>query len=208
MRSSFHATSAVLLGGLLLAPLAFATGRAAAQPAPPAAAAPTTWTVDPVHSAVLFRIQHLGAAWIHGRFDAFSGSVVLDAEQPAASSVQFAVETASVNTNSKDRDDHLRSPDFFNAKVHPKMSFRSTAVADAGPGRFQVQGILALNGKERELAFVAERVGTGKNMQGKEVMGFEAVLKIRRKDFGISIFPDAIGDEVTVTVSVEAIRQD
>lgn len=199
-------SSAVLVAGLLAAPLLAdrSPELAAAGSAGPGA---TVWNVDPVHSTVLFRIKHLGASWAYGRFDAVIGALTLDPEKPGASSVEFAVDTASVNTNSKDRDDHLRSPDFLNAKVNPKISFRSTKVEKAGANKFTVTGTMQLGGKEKEVSFTAEHVGNGKNMQGAEIVGFEAIFTIRRSDFGVAAYPTAIGEEVQLTVSIEAIRK-
>jgi polyisoprenoid-binding protein YceI len=207
MHPASLSTVAVLTGGLLLLP--FAPTSAPLVPAAPVAtsAGPVTWTVDPVHSSVLLRIKHLGAAWMHGRFDAMSGTIVLDREQPGAASIQFTVDAASINTGNKDRDDHLRGPDFFNAKAQPKISFQSTKVAADGKDKFQVTGKLKLNGVEKEITVPAELVGTGTNMQKQEVAGFEATFTIKRSDYGISAYPGALGEEVKLTVSIEAVKQ-
>ncbi len=207
MNQSILACSALLFGGLLLAPLVSQpdSGDAAARLAPSVAA--TTWTVDPVHSSVGFRIKHCQTAWFYGRFDALSGSVTLDPEKPEASSVQFAVETGSVNTGNKDRDDHLRSPDFFNAKVNPKIAFQSTKVAREAKDRYSVTGKLSLHGVEKEIVMTAEFNGSGKNVQGAEIAGFEASFQLNRSDFGITAYPDALGEAVRITVAIEATKQ-
>ena len=206
MKTTFFASSALVLAGLAIAP-AFSTADSAAASRLEAGPAPVTWTVDPVHSGVGFRIRHLNTSWFHGRFNAMSGSVVLDAEKPAASSVQFEVDVASVDTANKDRDEHLRGPDFFNAKVNPKFSFKSSKVAPEGKDKYNVTGKLNLHGVEKEISFVAEATGTGKNMQGADIAGFETTFTIKRSDFGISTYPDALGDEVAVRVAIEAIKK-
>lgn len=207
MHPAVLASSAVLAAGFLLLPLAPDLAPAPLPAAPALPAAPTTWSVDPVHSTVLFRIKHLNAAWSHGRFDVMSGSVVLDREQPAASSIQFTVDAASINTGSKDRDDHLRGPDFFNAKVNPKISFQSTSVAADGKDRFQVTGKLKLNGVEKQITVPAEFVGAGRNVQNQDVIGLEATFTIPRSEYGIKTYPGALGEDVKLTVSIEAVKQ-
>ncbi len=203
MKTALLSSSVLLAAGLLVALPASAAGTAGIpRPAVPDAAA--TWVVDPVHSSVQFRIKHLDASYLYGRFDAVSGVIVLDPDKLEASSVQFSVETASINTNSKDRDDHLRGPDFFNAKVNPKISFESTKITREAKDRYQVTGKLKLNGKEKEITVSAVAVGTGKNMQGGEVAGFEASFSIKRSEFGISIYPGALGEDVALTVAIEA----
>jgi polyisoprenoid-binding protein YceI len=199
--------SALLCGGLLLAPLVSKPdpSDAAARLAPSDKA--TSWTVDPVHSSVGFRLKHCQTSWFHGRFDALSGSVTLDPENPAASSVQFTVETGSVNTGNKDRDDHLRSPDFLNAKVNPKITFQSTGIVREAKDRYAVTGKINLHGVEKEIVLMAEFTGSGKNVQGAEIAGFEATFPLQRSDFGITAYPDALGEEVKITVAIEATKK-
>lgn len=207
MNTPFIASSALILAGLALAP-AFSTPDptdAAALLGAPAAA--TTWTVDPVHSSVGFRIRHLDASFFHGRFNAMSGTVVYDAEKPAASTIEFEVEAASVDTASKDRDDHLRGPDFFNAKVHPKISFKSAKVAQEAKNKFQVTGTLSMHGVDKEVTLLADFTGAGKNNQGKEVAGFEATFTVKRSEFGITTYPGALGEDVTIHVAIEALKK-
>lgn len=195
------------------APLLLVLGCAAAGAfwsAPSAATAtapaPGTWKVDPVHTTVGFRIKHLNASWFHGRFNEASGTLVYDPENPAASSISLEIAAASVDTNHTDRDDHLRNADFFNAKVHPKISFKSSSVAAAGEGKLKVKGTLALHGVEKEIVVDAEFTGTGKAPWG-ELIGFETSFTIRRGEFGITAFPGALGEEVNLHIAIEAIKQ-
>lgn len=204
MKTTFFASSALVLAGLAFAP-AFSAPETAAPLDPRPAAA--TWTVDPVHSTLGFRIQHLKTSWFNGRVNGLSGTVVYDADKPAECSIQFEVDVASVDTGNKDRDEHLRSPDFFNAKVNPKASFKSSKVAKEGKDKFQVTGTLSLHGVSKEITIPAEFTGSGKNMQGAEIAGFETVFTIKRSDFGITTYPDALGEEVKITVNLEAIKK-
>ncbi len=207
MKSPFLASSALVIAGLALAP-AFSTPDptdAAALLGSPEAA--TTWTVDPVHSSVGFRIRHLDTAFFHGRFNVMSGTVVFDAEKPAETTIEFEVDAASVDTANKDRDEHLRGPDFFNAKVNPKIRFQSSKVTPDGKNKFQVVGTLSLHGVDQEITLTAEFTGAGKNNQGREVAGFEATFTIQRSAFGITTYPGALGEEVRIHVAIEALKK-
>lgn len=198
--------------GLLLS-LGFLAAGAVLAPFSAPAAAPTralspdaAWVVDPVHSSAGFRIQHAGASWFHGRFNELSGAIQYDAEKPEASSIRFEIAASSVDTNNVKRDEHLRSPDFFNVKVHPKIRFQSSSVKPAGENRFAVTGKLSLHGVEQEIEVAAEFTGFGA-MQGKELAGFEAEFSVQRSQFGMTAYPGALGEEVRVRVSIEAIKQ-
>lgn len=169
--------------------------------------APTTWKVDPAHTTVGFRIKHMEASWFYGRFNEVSGTVIYDPEQPAASSINFEVNAASVDTHNQDRDDHLRNADFFNAKVHSKISFTSKKIEPLGENRMSVTGMLALHGVEKEIKIEAQFIGTGKAPWG-ELAGFETEFTIKRGDYGITTYPGALGEEVRIRVSIEALKQE
>ncbi len=171
----------------------------------PAAAKPTH-TIDGVHSTVLFKVLHLGAAYNYGRFNDVSGSITLDAAKPEASAVDLTIKTASVDTNNVKRDDHLRGPDFFLVKQFPTATFKSKAVKKSGDNTWDVSGDLTIRGVTKPLSFTFTHVGTSKNSAGKEVVGGHAVFTIKRSDFGVNYGIPNIGDEVELTVSVEAIQ--
>src|SRR5947209_2684638 len=105
-----------------------------------AALAAETYTADTVHSSVLFRVKHMNVSYFHGRFDKLTGSFTLDTADPSKSKFDFTVDTESVDTADKKRDDHLRRADFFNAKQYPKITFKSTSVASAGNDALDVTG--------------------------------------------------------------------
>src|SRR5687768_15332170 len=144
----------------------------------PASAKPETFQIDAVHSAVIFRIKHLDASWVYGRFNSFAGSFTVDEENPAASKVSVAIDVASVDTGNKTRDDHLRTPDFFDVAQFPKITFESTAVKKAGDGLYDVTGNLSLHGAVKTVTIRMQKVGTGKNpMDGSILMGFEGTVE-------------------------------
>lgn len=172
-----------------------------------ASAAPVKYDVDAVHSAVLFRIQHLGAGYTYGRFNGIEGSVTFDAANPAASSVSLKIAAASVDTGNTDRDNHLRSPDFFDVAKFPHITFTSTSVKAAGENQFEVSGKLSLHGVTKDVTVTMEKTGEGKGRQGEALIGFEGVFTIKRSEYGMNYGPGALGDDVRVIVSIEGMKK-
>jgi polyisoprenoid-binding protein YceI len=188
------------------AALTFVTLSAALAAVPPVALAADAYTVDPVHSSVVFRVKHMNTSHAWGRFNALAGSFTLDPDDPARSKLAFTVKAASVDTNQKDRDNHLKSPDFFNAVQYPDITFISKSVAKSTQG-YEVSGILTFHGVAKPIAFVLVPTGTGKDMRGNPIAGVDANFTIKQSDFGITKMAAAIGDEVNVFVSIEAIKK-
>lgn len=171
------------------------------------ATAADTYEVDPVHSSFLFRVKHLNVSYTYGRFNESSGAFVLDTNDPANNSVSIEIKTDSVDTGNAARDKHLRGPDFFNAAEFPTMTFRSTSFKKKGDTRYDVTGDLTIHGVTREVTFEAELTGVGKGMKGEQRAGWEATIVIKRSDFGMTFMPDAIGDDVTLRISVEGVKK-
>ena len=173
---------------------------------PVAAAAPVNYEVDTVHSSLIFRIKHLDVGFTYGRFNDFSGKMVVDEASPAGSSVEITAQIASVDTNNAKRDQHLRSPDFFNANQFPTMTYKSTAVSKSGD-EYSVQGNLTLHGVTKAVTIKMKKTGEGKDPRGNELIGFEGTMTIKRSDFGMDKMSQAVGDWVWITVAVEAIKK-
>jgi polyisoprenoid-binding protein YceI len=173
------------------------------------ARAADSYKVDPVHSAVHFRVKHMDLGYIYGRFNKFSGSFTLDPTNPAKSSLEIKVEAASVDTNNDKRDEHLRKPDFFNVKEHPLISFKAKKFKKQGKNTFEVTGNLTLRGTTRPVTVKLEQVGSGKDPGGMFRTGLEAVFTIKRSEFGMKAGLDKrmIGDRIRIMVAVEGIRQ-
>jgi polyisoprenoid-binding protein YceI len=165
------------------------------------------YQIDTVHSAVLFKVRHLGVGNSWGRFNDFSGSVVLDEENPERSSFQLEVKAASVDTANDRRDQHLRGTDFFSVKEFPLVTFKSKTVKKGAAGFYEAAGDLTLHGVTREVAAKVEHIGSMKDPRGGTRAGFETTFTIRRSDFGMKFMLDGIGDEVQVIASVEAVRK-
>jgi polyisoprenoid-binding protein YceI len=181
-----------------------------------AAAAPLfaadTFTIDKAHSDASFTIRHF-VSKVHGRFGDFDGAIQIDAAKPEASSVVFTIKTASISTNDPKRDDHLRTPDFFDAAKFPELTFKSSKVAPAGKDRYDVTGTLTMRGVSKEITIPVAFLGYAKDPWGNERAGFELSTKLNRKDYGINWNKvlDAggtmLGDDVDVTVSLETVKK-
>jgi polyisoprenoid-binding protein YceI len=166
-----------------------------------------TYSVDTVHSTVLFRVKHMNASFAYGRFNDISGQFAFDDQDPAQSRFEFVVKADSIDTASPQRDQHLKSPDFLNAVQYPTITFKSKTVAKDGPDAFQVTGDLTFHGVTKPISFKLTRTGSGKDFKGKAIAGFEAPFWIKRSEFKMSpkmIGP--VGDDVLVTVSVEGVQ--
>lgn len=149
----------------------------------------TTWKLDPTHSQVEFSVKHMMFTTVRGRFAGVEGSVKLDPQDPAGSSVEVDIDAASIDTRVEDRDNHLRSGDFLDVENHPKLAFRSTQVSGdlSKPGaNFQVKGDLTIRGVTREVTLDATFEGTGTDPWGGTRAGFSASTKIDRRDFGLT----------------------
>jgi polyisoprenoid-binding protein YceI len=175
---------------------------------------PTQWQIDPVHSAAHFSVRHLMISNVRGEFSKLSGSVLLDPADLTRSSVEVSLETASVNTREPQRDEHLRSADFFHVADHPTMTFRSKKIVSAGADHFNVSGDLTIRGVTREVAFDVEGpTPSVKDPWGNIRAGVVATAKISRKDFGLvwnALLESggvAVGDEVSVTIEAELVQK-
>lgn len=175
------------------------------------AASPAMYHVDPMHSSIVFRIKHIGAAYVYGMFEKMDGKLhVTDDNVPTA--VELTIQTDSVDTNVDARDQHLRNPDFFNVEEHPTITFKSTAIrptdADDGMGDYTVTGELTMLGTTRTITAGLDFVGRGE-MRGTERVGIEAVFTIQRSAFGMDygVEQGTLGDDVTLMVALEGYRK-
>lgn len=166
-----------------------------------------TYTVDPTHSAAEFKVRHLGVSSVSGRFNEFSGEVTLDAADESKNSVTFEIKTSSVDTGNEGRDEHLQNADFFNVAKHPTMTFKSTSFKKKGENTYEVTGDFTLLGVTKPITVEVEQTGTGKNRDGKDLIGFETNFRIKRSEYGMTYSPTMIGDEVRITVMVECVKK-
>jgi polyisoprenoid-binding protein YceI len=171
-----------------------------------------TYKIDKSHSEAVFQVRHL-VTKVRGRFTDFEGTVQLDDERPELSSVNFTIHATSIDTAEKDRDTHLRSADFFDVEKFATITFASTGVAKRGSDTFDVTGNLTIHGVSKPITLPVTHLGTAKDPWGNERVGFEAETSINRKDYGLAWNAALetggflVGDEVKVSLSVQAIAQ-
>jgi len=166
-----------------------------------------TYKLDPVHTSIIFRVKHLGTAFAYGRINGPSGSFVFDESAPSKSTIEIQAEAKNVDTAVEKRDNHLRSPDFFNAGEHPLVSFKSKSVKKLSENTYEVSGDFTLLGKTRPITVEVQATGGGKDPWGNFRRGFETSFSIKRSDYGMGFMIGGVSDEVNLTVSVEGIRQ-
>ena len=169
-----------------------------------------TWAIDPVHSTVGFSVRHLMVSKVRGKFDNFSGAIEVAGDGTASVRAEIAVD--SVNTGNDQRDAHVKSADFFDVGKYPAATFASTGVRAEGE-QYVLDGNLTLKGVTKPVSLELEFNGVSPGMGHGEVAGFEASVVLNRKDFGVDLdIPletggAVVGDKVTVTLEIEAIKQ-
>lgn len=163
------------------------------------------YKIDAVHSQIGFKIRHL-VAKSSGRFTKFDGTIKVDTKDISKSSVEVTIDAASINTDNEGRDKHLRSADFFEVEKYPVITFKSTAVKEIEKGKLQVTGDFTLHGVTKSITFPITNAGTRAGMKpGSVVAGFiDGALKINRNDFGIKTYPGVLGDDVEISLDIEA----
>lgn len=164
------------------------------------------YEIDSAHTYPNFTISHLGFSTTHGRFDKTTGSLMMD-QKAGKGSVNVVIDASSINTGFLKRDKHLKSPDFLNVAEFPKITFKSTSVKFKGNGA-TVKGNLTIMGKSKPVTLDVARIKCGVHpFNKKELCGFDATTKIKRSDFGIKYGLPAIGDEMMISLQVEAIKK-
>jgi len=161
-----------------------------------------TYTVDPVHASVVFRVKHLETSYFYGVFKDVKGTFTLDDDRSKCS-VEITVKAGSVDTNNPARDKHVLGPDFFSAGEFPTITFTSTKVAEGKGGMLDVTGNLTLHGVTKEITVQVEVTGKGRDMKGREIAGAATTFTIKRSDFGMSKLIPAVSDEIVLMVAVE-----
>ena len=169
----------------------------------------TLYEVDTAHSMILFRAKHNGVSYNYGRFNEFTGKIMIDATDQSGHSesmVEFEVKAASVDTGNEKRDQHLRSSDFFSAKQFPVITFKSTKVRvkEAEGNVLEVTGDLELHGVKKSITVDAEITGRAEGKNGESLIGFESIFTIKRSEFGMTYGIGSVSDDIRLIVSIEA----
>jgi polyisoprenoid-binding protein YceI len=169
-----------------------------------------TWSIDPIHSEVGFSVRHMMVSKVRGRFTTFSGQLVT-AEDPTQSSVTAEIDLSSINTGQEQRDEHIKSADFFEVETYPTMTYKSTGVR-VEDGEYVLDGDLTLKGVTKSVPLHLELNGFGPDPFGGVRAGFTATGEINRRDFNVNFnAPMANGgvvvaDKITLHLEIEAVR--
>lgn len=164
------------------------------------------YTIDPAHTYPHFKINHLGFSTMQGRFNTTKGTLKMDIKK-GVGEVDIVIDAASVDTGFQKRDEHLRSPDFLNVKEHPEIKFKSTKVTYKGDNAAMLEGNLTLMGISKPVSIQVDAIKCGMNpVSKKETCGFDGSTKIKRSDFGVKYGLPNVGDEMTISLEVEAIK--
>ncbi|BAI74675.1 protein (plasmid) [Azospirillum sp. B510] len=173
----------------------------------PAFAAPVNYKIDPAHTAVAFIVNHVGFSNVIGRFNTVGGDITFDKDAVEKSVVTVTIDTTSVDTNHAKRDEHLRSPDFFNAKEFPKLTFKSTKIEKTGEKTGKLHGDLTMLGVTKpvvlDITFNKDGVSPASKL---ETAGFSARGTVKRTDFGMKYGAPAIGDDIQLLIEIEAVK--
>lgn len=168
------------------------------------------WNVDVTHSGIDFSVKHMMFATVKGAFHKFDAQIEADPTDLTTADIAFTVDLASVDTRNEDRDNHLRSADFFDVENHPTMTFKSTSIAKTDENEYDVTGELTLNGVTNTETFSVTFEGQGKNPWGVEVAGFSGEGKIKRSDYGLTWNAALetggvlVGDQIKISLEIEA----
>jgi polyisoprenoid-binding protein YceI len=180
----------------------------------PVGAATSTWQIDPNHSAAQFAVRHLAISTVRGAFTKVNGTVQLDDKDISKSSVDVTIDAASVDTRVPDRDKDLRSDHFFDAEKYPTLTFKSTKVEQAEPGKLKVTGDLTIHGVTKQVVLNVEGpTGAVKDPWGNQRAAANATTKINRQDFGVKWNATmdggglVVGDDVAITIDVEMVQK-
>ncbi len=172
----------------------------------------TVWTIDPAHSNVEFAVRHMMISTVKGRFADVAGTLTLDDRDPTRSRVEVRIGVASIDTRAEQRDQHLRSADFFDVERYPELTFTSTRIARDGGG-YRVTGDLTMHGVTRAVDLRATEEGRTRDPWGNDRIAFSASATLNRKDYGLGwnqlleTGGVVVGDEIKIALDAELVKQ-
>jgi polyisoprenoid-binding protein YceI len=180
----------------------------------PSAVRADVWEIDPTHTTVEFTVRHMTISSVRGQFNKVAGTITATDKDPKSFVIEATIQTASIDTHSADRDADLKSPNFLDVAKYPTMTFKSTGIEAAGPGKWKVIGNLTLHGVTRPVTLAVDGPsGPVKDPWGNTRAGAVATTKVSRKAFGLTwnklleTGGAVVGDEVSVTINVEAVKK-
>jgi polyisoprenoid-binding protein YceI len=183
----------------------------------PATTAPATltgdWVIDPTHSSIGFTARHAMVTKVRGTFEQFEGTAHLDAEDPAASTAAVTIQVASISTRNAQRDDHLRTNDFFDAPSFPEITFRSTGVEVVSDDAFRLTGELTVKGTTKPITVDFEHTGVATDPYNQVRAGFEGKATLLRSDYGVTWNAPLetggvlVSDKIVLEFDISAVKQ-
>ena len=166
----------------------------------------SNWAIDPAHASINFEVRHMGVSNVHGSIGGVTGTVVYDEKDITKSTVEATADTTTVSTGVEKRDNHLKSPDFFDVTKFPKLSFKSTSISNAG-GKLTLTGDLTLDGVTKSITLDVDGPAPPQtDAKGVTRSGFSATGKLKRSEFSFgtkSMASSAIGDDVKFSIDIE-----
>ncbi len=173
----------------------------------------TTWNIDPAHTVAEFKVKHMMIANVKGNFSKVSGVLIRDESDPTKDRVEATIEAGSIETRNEQRDEHLKSADFFHVEKFPTLHFKSTGVRVTGEGELSVEGDLTIRGVTRKVQFAVEGpTQSAKDPWGNTRIGISASTKINRKDYGLTWNAALetggilVGDDITITLDAQFVK--
>ncbi|MFE5580070.1 YceI family protein [Kitasatospora sp. NPDC056531] len=170
------------------------------------------WTIDAMHSEIGFSVRHAMVTNVKGRFTEYDGKLHLDGAAPGNSSADLVIKVASIDTNQAQRDEHLRTGDFFAAETYPEIRFRSTATEQLGDGSYRMTGELTIKDTTRPVVLDLEHTGSATDAYGAERVGFEGKTVVDRTAFGLTYNAALetggvlIGEKVKLSFDISAVK--
>lgn len=175
--------------------------------------ATTKWALDPMHSEVQFKVKHLVISTVSGFFKSFEGSLTTENEDFSDSKIDFSLNINSIDTNQSQRDDHLKSADFFDAEKYPKISFKSTSFKKSGDDEYTLAGNLTIKDVTKPITLAVEFGGSTADFYGNTKAGFEITGKINRKEFGLTwdgiteAGSIVLGEDIKLIINVQFAKE-
>ncbi|WDL99554.1 YceI family protein [Alicyclobacillus sp. ALC3] len=172
----------------------------------------TKWAVDTAHSSIDFAIRHMMVSKVKGTFHDFEATIDANPEDLTDATIEFTVAVNSVDTRNNDRDNHLRSADFFDVEHHPKMTFKATKIEKKSPGEYVITGDMTIRGTTQPETFTVTYEGSGKDPWGNEKVGFEVHGAISRSEYGLrwnqalETGGVLVADQVQITLDIQAAK--
>ncbi len=172
----------------------------------------TNWTLDPTHSEIAFSVKHMMISKVKGGFNKFDAKIVADPTDLTTAEIEFTIDMASIDTRNEDRDNHLRSADFFEVEKYPSLTFKATSIEKTDDDEYAVTGDVNLHGVTRQETFNITFEGQGKDPWGNEKAGFSGKTKIKRSNYNLTWNAALetggvlVGDQITINLEIQAVK--